>query len=159
MMGLREWLTDRRAPDRLLERRCSGRVPPIGEPARLPLLSRVERLICFWIFVHHLTHGAVERSMWIECEVSSGHDTTITDAVDQSLPCHEPATWLCLSDLQVWLLLGLPSHWPLPSPARSQLSQHCSRAWAIRQLTVENAIRRRICSYRHGFSYTRYHDG
>ena len=36
-----------------------------------------------------------------------------------------------------------------------QLSHHCSRAWAIRQLTVEYAIRRRISRYRHGFSHAR----
>ena len=40
-------------------------------------------------------------------------------------------------------------------PLSCQLSQHCSRAWAIRQLTVEGAIRRRICHYQHGLSYAR----
>ena len=46
---------------------------------------------------------------------------------------------------------GSPSLLPLSC----QLSQHCSRTWTVRQLTVENAIRRRICQYRHGFSYAR----
>ena len=41
------------------------------------------------------------------------------------------------------------------SPLTRQLSQYCSRAWAIRQLTVEDAIRRRICQYQHGFTYAR----
>ena len=37
-------------------------------------------------------------------------------------------------------------------PLSRQLSQYCSRPWAIRQLTVQDAIRHRICQYRHGFS-------
>ena len=34
-------------------------------------------------------------------------------------------------------------------------SQHCRRPWAIRQLTVEDAMRRGICQDRRGFSYAR----
>ena len=34
-----------------------------------------------------------------------------------------------------------------------QLFQYCSRPPAIRQLIVEDATRRRICQYRHGYSY------
>ena len=40
-------------------------------------------------------------------------------------------------------------------PLSCQLSQHCSRPWEIRQLTVEDVIRRRVCQHRHGFSYAR----
>ena len=43
-----------------------------------------------------------------------------------------------------------PSLVAIDSP---KLSQYYSRRWAIPQLTVEDAMRRRICQYRHGFSH------
>ena len=40
-------------------------------------------------------------------------------------------------------------------PLSCQFSQYCSCAWAIRQLSVEDAIRRRISQYRHAIGYAR----
>ena len=52
----------------------------------------------------------------------------------------------------VRLVGGSPSSVAIERPT---LPSSAACAWAIRQLTVENAIRRRICQYRHGFSYAR----
>ena len=50
----------------------------------------------------------------------------------------------------VRLAAGTPSFLTVESPILPVL-----RPWAIRQLTVEGAIRGRIYQYRHGFSYAR----
>ena len=50
-----------------------------------------------------------------------------------------------------FLLNSLKGHHHL-LPLGCQLSQHRSRAWATRELAVDNAIHRRVCQYRHGFN-------
>ena len=40
-------------------------------------------------------------------------------------------------------------------PLGCQFTQYCSCAWAIRQVAVEDAFRRKIRQYRHGFGYAR----
>ena len=57
-----------------------------------------------------------------------------------------------LCNVVVVLKQRLASFQHLHNFSRCQLSQHRCHVWAVRQLTAENAMRRRVCQYRHGFS-------
>ena len=92
------------------------------------------------------------------CPTGSSGRVALRPPVAVDVPLHRSGSCSCsqkrwsgsaLSRSLVRLAAGKPSSVAI----ELLLSQHCSRPWAIRQLTVENAIRRRICQYRHGFSY------